>query len=114
MVEIFERLTLRSQVATWALFGLSFCFYVARLVVRWTVSHRFFLDDAWATSAIILLLASSIILTLAIPSMYMVLLVVAGLEQPKTNFLDTGTHYLKLQFALTLLFWTCLWSVKGA
>ena len=31
-----------------------------------------------------------------------------------TDFYSTTTKYLRIQFALIVLFWTCLWAVKAA
>lgn len=45
--------------------------------------------------------------------MYEVLDVGAGLEQPGATFLSDASFYLKLQFALTVLYWSCLWAVKA-
>ena len=77
------------------------------------VSRRLYWDDAWATLSLVLLLGLSISLTLAIPTMYEVLNVGAGLELPTLTFMPDASKYLKLQFAMTILFWSCIWSVKG-
>ena len=45
--------------------------------------------------------------------MYQVLNVGAGLEEPAPGFLKNATFYLKMQFALTYLYWSCLWAVKA-
>ncbi|KAK3075664.1 hypothetical protein LTR53_000812 [Teratosphaeriaceae sp. CCFEE 6253] len=48
------------------------------------------------------------------PSMYELLAVSVGRETATPAFLLRGSFYLKCQFASTLLFWTCLWSVKAS
>lgn len=83
------------------------------MAVRWNASHKLYLDDAWATSAFIILLALCIVITLAVPPMENILKVAAGIEEPSANFDSNGTYFLKLQFAYSILFWTCLWCVKG-
>ena len=88
-------------------------FYLARIAIRFKVSRRLYLDDAWASLALLILLGLALVLTVAIPSMYQVLNVGAGVEQPQTDFLKNGNFYLKLQFALTYLYWSCLWAVKA-
>ncbi|KAH7029080.1 uncharacterized protein B0I36DRAFT_128162 [Microdochium trichocladiopsis] len=45
--------------------------------------------------------------------MYDMLLVGAGLAAPTADFMANSSVYLKCQFASTLLFWTCLWTVKA-
>lgn len=46
--------------------------------------------------------------------MYELLEVSTGLRQPEPSFVQRGSNYIKCQFASTLLFWTCLWSVKAS
>lgn len=45
--------------------------------------------------------------------MYQVLNVGAGLEMPSASFMSDSSFYLKMQFALTILYWSCLWAVKA-
>lgn len=45
--------------------------------------------------------------------MYELLNVGAGLTEPGPTFPAHGSYYLKLQFTLTLLYWSCLWAVKA-
>jgi hypothetical protein len=47
-------------------------------------------------------------------AMYELLAVSVGRKQPTPAFLLRGSYYLKCQFASTVLFWTCLWSVKAS
>ena len=101
------------KAATWALFGISVIFFVARIAVRIHVSHRLYMDDAWAASALVILLGLSLVLTFAIPSMYEVLDVGSGLAQPTESIMPDGSFYLKMQYTLTMLYWSCLWAVKA-
>jgi hypothetical protein len=48
------------------------------------------------------------------PAMYELLAVSVGGEQPTPAFFERGAYYLRCQFASTVLFWTCLWSVKAS
>ena len=88
-------------------------FYLARIAIRLKISHRLYIDDAWASLSLAILLGLALVLTVAIPSMYQVLNVGAGLEEPAPDFLENATFYLKMQFALTYLYWSCLWAVKA-
>lgn len=45
--------------------------------------------------------------------MYELLNVGAGLAIPGADFLPNASYYLKLQFALTMLYWSCLWAAKA-
>jgi hypothetical protein len=47
-------------------------------------------------------------------AMYELLAVSIGRKQPTAEFLQRASYYLKCQFASTILFWACLWSVKGS
>lgn len=99
--------------ATWSLFAIAVLFFLARIAIRLKISRRLYFDDAWASLALLILLGLALVLTVAIPSMYQVLNVGAGLAKPDTNFMKNATFYLKLQFALTYLYWSCLWAVKA-
>jgi hypothetical protein len=46
--------------------------------------------------------------------MYELLAISVGREQSTPAFLERGSYYLKCQFASTVVFWTCLWSVKAS
>ncbi|MCJ1226705.1 hypothetical protein MMC12_003358 [Toensbergia leucococca] len=48
----------------------------------------------------------------AIPPMFEVVRVTNGQEQPTSTFSEHATLFLKLQFAIIVLFWTSLWAVK--
>lgn len=52
--------------------------------------------------------------TIMSPAMYELLAVSVGREQPTPSFLVRASLYLKCQFASTVLFWACLWSVKAS
>lgn len=95
------------------MFGVAFLFFVTRIGVRLKVSRRLYIDDAWASSALLILLGLSLVLTIAIPSMYQVLNVGSGLEQPDASFMANASLFLKLQYALTMLYWSALWAVKA-
>ncbi|KAG8529863.1 uncharacterized protein KY384_005344 [Bacidia gigantensis] len=82
--------------------------FAARIGVRLGISRKLYWDDALATGALLALLGLCIALTLAVPGMYAVLQVGSGLRKPTATFLDDASRYLKLQFALSILYWTCL------
>jgi hypothetical protein len=47
-------------------------------------------------------------------AMYELLAVSISREQLTAEFLQEASYYLKCQFTSTILFWACLWSVKGS
>lgn len=64
-------------------------------------------------AALLVLLGNAVVQTLMARPMYDMLMVAAGLAAPTADFVKNSSFYLKCQFASTLLFWTCLWTVKG-
>ncbi|KAK8039717.1 hypothetical protein PG993_008128 [Apiospora rasikravindrae] len=101
--------------AIWSLTGVAVLLVVARLSIRLRYSHRRLLaDDYLAILALFILIGNSAVMTLMSASMYEVIAVSAGaVAPPPPSFLDDATYYLELQFASTVLFWSCLWAVKG-
>lgn len=91
-----------------ALFLTLFRFYV-----RITCLKGLFLDDFFVALAMSILIASAILYHIVTPTMFLMHRVGTG-EAPGTDFERRVSAYLKIQFALTSLFWTCLWSVKFA
>ena len=89
------------------------CFYAARLYVRLSVFGHLYVDDGFATLAVVLLIANTIVTTIMAPPMYELIQVSLGLMEATPDFFAHASMYLKLQFASTLLFWSCLWSVKA-
>ena len=60
-------------------------FYLARIAVRLKTSRCLYLDDAWVSLALLILLGRALVLTVAIRLMYQVLNVGTGVEQPDTS-----------------------------
>ena len=59
-----------------------------------------------------LLIANRALYTPSVPIFYLLIDVVDGVRIPAANFFSQGSLYLKLQFAMILFFWTCIWAVK--
>ncbi len=98
---------------SWVLVGITCLFFAARLFVRLTIFRRLFVDDGFALLAFAILVANSVVTTAMAPPMYELIRVSVGLEEATPAFLRRASLYLKLQFASTILFWSCLWAVKG-
>ncbi|KAK7948897.1 uncharacterized protein PG986_009783 [Apiospora aurea] len=101
--------------AIWSLTSIAALLVAARICIRLRYSHRrLFADDYLAILALLLLISNSVVMTLMCPTMYEVIDVSAGaMVPPPPTFLDDAAYYLELQFASTVLFWSCLWAVKG-
>ncbi|KAK9785644.1 putative Integral membrane protein [Seiridium cardinale] len=97
----------------WALVAAAFGLVVARLVIRYRFSRRLQSDDYITVFALLILIGNAVVITLMAPLMYEILYVSVGLEPITAGFMDRASIYLKLQFTSTVLFWTCLWTVKA-
>jgi hypothetical protein len=108
--------TFQLLFVTWFLFGIAFLFFVSRIAVRFKTSNRLFLDDGFALLAILCLCANGVIVTVMLPTMY-VTISMAKMGKRGTPTIDAFaslTFFLKMQFAQTFIYWTCLWSVKAS
>lgn len=101
------------KVTVWILCGIAVAFVAARIVVRVVYSKRLFSDDYFCLLALSILIGNSVLTQLMVPPMYSLLEVSAQRQAPAADFLTETSFYLKAQFASTVLFWSCLWAVKG-
>lgn len=101
------------KAVIWSLCGFCILLVSARLAIHLKFSRRLWIDDAFTVLALFILIANTIVTTLMAPPLYEILLLSAGLLIPDAGFMDRATFYLKCQFASTVLFWSCLWAVKG-
>jgi hypothetical protein len=111
-------------VTTWSLFGIAAIFFFLRIGVRLKYSKSLFYDDGFAGFALVCLLAHAIVVTTMAPDMYITLKIEKMTGNKKRQsppdmaqmapIFAKITRYLKLQFAETFLFWSCLWSVKAS
>jgi hypothetical protein len=97
----------------WGLCGLAITFVIARIIVRIQFSRKLFADDYFCLLAIFILIGNTVLTQLMAPPMYKILDVSTGRAQPGASFMARSSFYLKAQFASTVLFWSCLWAVKG-
>jgi hypothetical protein len=102
---------------TWFLFGIAFLIFVSRIAVRFKTSKRLFLDDAFALLAILCLCANGVIVTIMLPTMYITIRMAkmgSKREAPPFDAFASLTFFLKMQFAQSFIYWTCLWAVKAS
>jgi hypothetical protein len=100
--------------AIWAGFGTAVVFLLVRLYIRMKVFHRLFLDDGFVIAALCFLGIDAALYQVTVPDMYIIIRAKAGLEPMPHDILDMSAKYMKRQFAIIVLFWTCLWTVKFA
>ena len=96
----------------WAGVSLAIIFTILRTMIRFHVSHRLFLDDFFVYFSLAVLIAMGVLYTLITNFMFELALVSDGEMKPTLQFLVQAPFFLKSQFAIILLFWTSLWSVK--
>ena len=131
-------------ITTWVLFGAATAFFLSRLAIRAKFTGRLWLDDLLAGCALACLFTNAMIITYMADSMYKSLLLAnlaapkskstldksfltdtsnygapylsTGLlpVMKRENIFDTVSYFMKLQFTVTILFWTCLWLVKAS
>ncbi|KAL2151420.1 hypothetical protein VTH82DRAFT_6518 [Thermothelomyces myriococcoides] len=74
------------------------------------------LEDCWIFLALAALLAMCILETIQLPSLYYITSILSGDlgRLSAEGVIGHTKNYLRFQFPIIILFWTVLWSVKGA
>ncbi|KAI9711452.1 MAG: hypothetical protein M1828_001910 [Chrysothrix sp. TS-e1954] len=100
----------------WVEFVIALSAVLFRVWIRVKKATGLQLDDYWVFLALACLFVMSVLQTTVLPTVYMLLEILHGTwTQPlPADFYSVTTKYLRLQFALIVLFWSCLWAVKGA
>ncbi|KAK1815647.1 hypothetical protein LTR12_009924 [Friedmanniomyces endolithicus] len=101
-------------ISIWVLAAIALIFVLARIGTRLYVFRRIYLDDGFAILALVVLIANGAVMTAMAPAMYELLAVSVGREAVTPAFMMRVSFYLKCQLASTILFWSCLWSVKAS
>ncbi|KAK0251910.1 hypothetical protein LTR91_006460 [Friedmanniomyces endolithicus] len=101
-------------ISIWVLAAIALIFVLARIGTRLYVFRRIHMDDGFAILALVVLIANGAVMTAMAPSMYELLAVSVGREIPTPAVMMRVSFYLKCQLASTILFWSCLWSVKAS
>lgn len=100
------------QTIIWLAVAIAIFFAFLRFAIRLYVLRKLLADDLAVAGASVLLLSLAIMYKYASPSMFEVVKVAEGEEAFTASFLDRSAVYLKLQFAIIVLFWTTIWVVK--
>lgn len=101
-------------VVAWIGTGLAAMFTAARTWLQYLHNRRLYINDYLIGLALFFHLVLSILYQVMSPSMYSVVAAMDGLEQITASNIIRFDHYLRLQFAVTYVFWSALWSVKLA
>ena len=106
-------------ILIWVCFSAAALLVGLRTVIRIrspTTRHVAPLEDCWIFLALASLLGLCVLETIQLPSLYYISGVLAGTVPLTTVDAIVGQTktYLRFQFPIVILFWTVLWSVKGA
>ncbi|KFY47092.1 hypothetical protein V494_00181 [Pseudogymnoascus sp. VKM F-4513 (FW-928)] len=88
--------------------------------IRRRYNGGFQLDDIFTFFALALLIASAIMYTVIREPMFNLVEVLAGIQPSPTTpeaaakFVSETELYMRMQFAITVAFWSCLWTVKAS
>ena len=96
----------------WAAIGLAIIFTVLKTTVRLYVSRKIFIDDVLVYIALTILIIMGVLYTLINDIIFELVLVDDGVLEPTPEFAVEAAFFLKVQFAIIVLFWTTLWAVK--
>ncbi|KAI4228834.1 MAG: hypothetical protein L6R36_001336 [Xanthoria steineri] len=99
------------EIIIWLAVGIALLLAIARWGIRWYFL-RLLWDDAAVAVAVLLDLSLAAMYRYIIPTMFELDKVAKGEEPSTTAFLLRAATYLKLQFAIIVLFWTTVWVVK--
>lgn len=98
----------------WTCFSVALLFVTLRTAIRLRIANGLTADDHWITLALLALLTLCILETIQHPSLYHITAMMDGTPGTDFNELIVDTeNYLKYEFAIIILFWTILWSVKA-
>ena len=96
----------------WAGAGISLCFLLFRLFVRIKSYQKLYSDDFLVIAAWAMLLTNTVIWHVMVPNLYEVDGVQSGQEQQRPGFANNLTSLLHSLLPVTVLFYSCLWTVK--
>lgn len=100
------------QSIVWSLTGLALVFTAARVALRLKIYSRLMIDDVLVLLALVCLLASSITVSIFIPSILTFEHVRLDHAPAPANFKDVEDSLDKYQWAVAYLFFTGLWAIK--
>ncbi|KAL5351692.1 hypothetical protein ACLOAV_003552 [Pseudogymnoascus australis] len=113
-------LTTYLKLVIWIGVFLATLSVLLRGYIRRRYSGGFQLDDIFTFLALALLVASAIMYTVIREPMFNLVEISAGIQpmpttpEAEAKFFSETALYLRMQFAITVAFWSCLWTVKAS
>ncbi len=96
----------------WTAVALAIVFVAFRLLINRHVHGRISANDACICFALAVLVSMGVMYHYVTSPIFQIRRISQG-EEPYTPDIGPSAHFfLKLQFAIIVLFWTCLWAVK--
>ncbi|KAL8884087.1 MAG: hypothetical protein Q9215_007785, partial [Flavoplaca cf. flavocitrina] len=100
------------EIVIWLVVATALFFAFLRFTIRGRIFKKLFWDDAAVVVAVILHLTLAIMYKYIIPTMFELDRIANGEEAFTPAFLPPAAVFLKMQFAIIVLFWTIIWIVK--
>lgn len=92
--------------------AIAILFAFLRFIIRLYALRKLLEDDVAVMFALLLLLSLAIMYRYATPIMFELNDIATGKEKLTPDFISRAAVFLKLQFAIIVLFWTTIWVVK--
>ncbi|KAL8964719.1 MAG: hypothetical protein Q9183_004258 [Haloplaca sp. 2 TL-2023] len=105
-------LTFHLQTVIWLVVAMAILFAIVRFLIRVFALKKLLPDDFAVAAALVVLLSLAIMYEYATPIMFELDRITRGLDPFTPEFLPRAAIFLKLQFAIIVLFWTSIWVVK--
>ncbi|KAL8629349.1 hypothetical protein Q9189_004922 [Teloschistes chrysophthalmus] len=96
----------------WLVVAIAILFAFLRFIIRLYALRKLLEDDVAVMFALLLLLSLAIMYRYATPIMFELNDIATGKEKLTPDFISRAAVFLKLQFAIIVLFWTTIWVVK--
>lgn len=91
---------------------MSLCFVAFRIFVKIKSFRKLFSDDYLVIAAWLMLFIFAVLWQVMVPALYEQYAVEAGQKMPDLDFISKDTHFLRSLVPITMLFYSCLWTVK--
>lgn len=98
----------------WIVTSIAIFFTFLRLGIRVWAFRRILMDDYAVVIALSMLIAVTVLYRYIIAIMFEINSIAIGEEPFSPDFLPRAAFYLKMQFAIIVLFWTSIWIVKAS
>lgn len=103
----------------WVVTAIAITLVVSRFAIRLFIAKKTTVDNVLVSDGLVLVALATLIAMAGlyvqiIPTMFDLDLAAAGKPPPETmlEFEERADHYLRVQFGIIILFWTCVWAVK--